>query len=439
MIYKQFFTVAASVHRFTGGLIVGKTPFPADYPTEWDHHPHEFLNEFWKCVKSFQNAVIQSFIQGLPNFLLERKWTASSTVPNDQRASTAGCETNSYVFQSLFTTNLGISTHPSYRYKIALERCGQTKGLPDSAVRLEQAEALFADETASLCGWPSGKVAWIEFLRNLEQDVWIAASMEAKCSDDTQLERRRFVETFGGPSAVNRPSADTTFEKEFLQEASQRFMVLQSQWLAGCTRGKIGSTLTLDLNQIDGHKVEVSQRGLLRLRYKSIDDRIVTVDFKLGPSVAPLERDDTRTIHFTELGIDLRSPTGFTLRVPAYNSACTLPLSVLNSRESGHAFVSLWKTIRDRDATMAASLDSSGAAATDTSEYPEALCASPIGEKGAKPPNKRPGTIQPPNWNDALWLLGRYIDLRLPRGGDFWTGKKDDFSQGTDDVTGFIE
>ncbi|KAL3608600.1 hypothetical protein FPOAC2_03603 [Fusarium poae] len=441
MAYKQFFTVAASVHRFTGGLIVGNTPFHASHPTQWDDDSHEFLVEFQKCVKAFQNAVIQSFIHRLPGFLLEREWTQSSTISDDQRASAARhhpVETNSYVFQSLFTTNFG-NKHPLYRYKVALERCGQTKGLPDSAVRLEQAEALFTDGTASLCGWHSEKAHWIEFIQGLEQDVWIAASMEVKSPDDTQLERQKFVEKFGGENVVNRTSADITFEKEFLQKASQSFMVIQSQWLTGRTRGKTGSTSTIDLSHIDGHNVEVSQRGQIRLSYKSINNQTVTAEFKFGPSVAPLEKGDARTIHFTEHGIDLRTPTGFTLRVPAYNSACTLPLSVMKGREAGRAFVSLWEIIRGRDAAVAASPRPLGASVTDTSDYPEALRASPIGDKGAKPPSKHPGTVRPPNQNDALWLLGRYIDLRLPRGGDFWTGSKDDFPQGTDDVTGFIE
>ncbi|KAF5983347.1 hypothetical protein FCOIX_3245 [Fusarium coicis] len=47
-------------------------------------------------------------------------------------------------------------------------------------------------------------------------------------------------------------------------------------------------------------------------------------------------------------------------------------------------------------------------------------------------------TIQEPG-NDAMWLLKRYIDSYLPDGGDFWTGNKVDFPQGTDDVARFIE
>ncbi|KAG7422370.1 hypothetical protein Forpe1208_v001464 [Fusarium oxysporum f. sp. rapae] len=58
---------------------------------------------------------------------------------------------------------------------------------------------------------------------------------------------------------------------------------------------------------------------------------------------------------------------------------------------------------------------------------------------GAEPPCKPPKTIQEPEKNDALWLLKGYIDLRLPDGGDFWTGNKEDFLQGTDDVAGFID
>ncbi|KAF4990121.1 hypothetical protein FGRMN_8649 [Fusarium graminum] len=445
VMYKQFFAVAASVHKFTGGLMVGDTPFHAAHDPQWDHNWHGFYNEFLKCVKTFQNAVIQSYIKRLPSFLLEQRWTEPINASNDQRASTRGDnrldiqqELESFILPSLFAIASKV-VHPPYRYKLALERCGLTKGLPDSAIRLEQAEALFADGTASLCGWASGKVAWIDFFQSLEQDVWIAASMEAQSPNEPQLERQKFVETFGGPGAISRTGDNIALEKASLQRASQSFMVIQSDWLAGCTRGKSGSTPSVGLNHIDGHNVEVSQRGLVRLRYTSVDDLEITTEIKLGPSIAPLEKDDKRTVHFTEFGIDLRTPTGFTLRVPAYNSTCTLPLSVMGSRESGQGFVSLWKTIRGNGVSVVASLNPSEASAAEFSEYPEALRASPIGDKGEKPPNKSPETTQSPNRNDALWLLEKYIDLRLPRGGDFWTGSKDDFPQGTGDAAGFVE
>lgn len=222
-MYRKFFAVAASVHRYTGGLIVGETPLHAAYHPQWDRDSHEFDEELRKCVKSFQNAVINCNIQRLPDFLLERKWTDSNTISNDQRTSTVGdnklhieYEHGSLILPSLFATG-SKNAHPPYRYKLALERCGQTKGLSDSTVRLEQAEALFTDGTATLCGWSSGKVDWVKFLQSLEKDVWIAASMEAKSPDEPQPERQKFIETFGEQSVVDRTNGDLVFEKTLLQ------------------------------------------------------------------------------------------------------------------------------------------------------------------------------------------------------------------------------
>ncbi|CAG7561041.1 unnamed protein product [Fusarium equiseti] len=441
--YKHLFAIASSVHRYTGGLIVGETPLYATHPPEWEHDRNHFFSEMSKCVKSFQNAVINSHIQRLPDFLVQRNWTAPSSLSQRSEALTVGDNTFSaqnqdqaHIVSSLFTTG-SYSTHPPYRYKLALERCGQTRGPPDSPVRQQQAEALFSDGIASLCGWTSGEMAWVEYLQGLRQDTWIAASMEVGGPNHPQPERQKFMAAFIENSTGDQTGSGITLE-EMLQTASQKFMVQQSHWLASHTRGKIGNSPLLDLQSIDGHDVEVSQRGQLRLKYKLGDGPIISRDIKLGPSIAPLERDDTRTIHFTELGIDLRTAAGFTLRVPVHNSECTLPLSVMGNRQNGQDFLSLWKAVRGETVSSPFPLSSS-VFASEESRYPAELCLSPNGKQGSMPPTKRPGMIQPLGHNDALWLLKQFVDMRLPHGGDFWTGSKDDFPQGTDDVAGFIE
>lgn len=440
--YKHLFAIASSVHRHTGGLIVGETPLYATHPPEWEHDWNHFFSEMPKCVKSFQNAVINSHIQRLPDFLVQRNWTAPSPLSQRSEALTGGNtfstqnQDQAHIVSSLFTTG-SHSTHPPYRYKLALERCGQTRGPPDSPVRRQQAEALFSDGIASFCGWTSGKMAWVEYLQGLRQDTWIAASMEVGGPNHPQPERQKFMAAFIEKSTDDPSCGGITLE-EMLQTASQKFMVQQSDWLASHTRGKRGNSPVLDLQSIDGHDVEVSQRGQLRLKCKLRDGSMISRDIKLGPSIAPLERDDTRTIHFTDSGIDLRTAAGFTLRVPVHNSECTLPLSVMGNRQNGQDFLSLWKAVRRETVSSPFPLSSS-IFASEESRYPAELCLSPNGRQGSRPPTKRPEMIQPLGHNDALWLLKQFVDMRLPYGGDFWTGSKDDFPQGTDDVAGFIE
>ncbi|KAH7181681.1 hypothetical protein DER46DRAFT_620717 [Fusarium sp. MPI-SDFR-AT-0072] len=361
-------------------------------------------------------------------FLLERSWTGSSSsvLPesalDDNNSAIAGNQPYSPMPSSLFETK-SLAVHPPYRFKLALERCGKTEGPPSSIIRRQQAEQLFEDTVPKLCGWLLDKVAWVEFLQELDEGVWIAPSLETARGDRVvQPERDRFIETFGGKGDAGESSNDETGGIK-LRRASQQ--------------GKVADSPCLDLNEAEGHQIKVSQRGKVQLRFKSKND-LVTTEIKLGPIIAPLEKDDKRTIHFTDLGIDIRTATGLTIKVPINNSACTLLLSAMKSHQNGTDFISLWKEVRgeaqpeDRVSSLLKSSD-------EDADYPPELCVSSTGNMGAEPPCKPPKTIQEPEKNDALWLLKGYIDLRLPDGGDFWTGNKEDFLQGTDDVAGFIE
>ncbi|KAF4485709.1 hypothetical protein FAGAP_11442 [Fusarium agapanthi] len=188
----------------------------------------------------------------------------------------------------------------------------------------------------------------------------------------------------------------------------------------------------------EGHQINVSQRGKVQLRFNVKNNLFITTDIKLGPLIAPLEKDDKRTIHFTGLGIDIRTATGWTIKVPINNSRCTLPLSALKSHKNGTEFIRLWKAVRG-EAQPERGLSCLLKSSDEDTDYPLELCVSSNGEKGAKPPQKRLETFQEPGKNDAMWLLKSYIDSYLPDGGDFWTGNKVDFPQGTDDVARFIE
>jgi hypothetical protein len=442
--YMAFFSVAASVHRCHGGLVVGPNPLDAAHPPEWKGDVRSFNEEFLKCVHSFQNAVINSYIKNLPKFLLERIWTgsnSSSVLPefalDESNSAIAGNQPYSPMPSSLFETK-PLAVHPPYRFKLALERCGKTEGPPLSIIRRQQAELLFEDTVPKLCGWLLGKVAWVEFLQELDEGVWIAASLETARGDEMiQPKRDRFIETFGDKGDAGESSNDEAGGIK-LQRASQQFMVQQMLWLGKITRGKVADSPYLNLNEAEGHQVKVSQRGKVQLRFKLKNDLTVTTDIKLGPLIAPLEKDDKRTIHFTDLGIDIRTATGLTINVPINNSTCILPLSAMKSHQNGTDFISLWKAVRG-EAQPADSVSSLLKSSDEDADYPPELCVSSTGEMGAKPPNRRLETIQEPEKNDALWLLKSYIDLRLPDGGDFWTGSKEDFPQGTDDVAGFIE
>ncbi|KAH7218188.1 hypothetical protein DER44DRAFT_804489 [Fusarium oxysporum] len=406
--------------------------------------PSDKTLERWRKVYDFiRKDESLEFPRKLRNkFLLERSWTGSnsSVLPeptlDDNNSAIAGNQPYSPIPSSLFETK-SLAVHPPYRFKLALERCGKTEGPPSSTIRRQQAEQLFGDTVPKLCGWLLDKVAWVEFLQELDEGVWIAASLETARGDRVvQPERDRFIETFGGKGDAGESSNDETGGIK-LQRASQQFMIQQMQWLGNITRGKVAGSLYLDLNEAEGHQIKVSQRGKVQLRFKSKNDSMVTTNIKLGPIIAPLEKDDKRTIHFTDLGIDIRTATGLTIKVPINNSACTLPLSAMKSHQNGTDFISLWKAVRgearpeDRVSSLLKSSD-------EDADYPPELCVSSTGNMG-EPPRKLLKTIQEPEKNDTLWLLKGYIDLRLPDGGDFWTGNKEDFPQGTDDVTGFIE
>ncbi|KAG4266165.1 hypothetical protein FPRO03_01449 [Fusarium proliferatum] len=338
---------------------------------------------------------------------------------------------------SLFETK-ALAVHPPYRFKLALERCGKTEGPPSSIIRHQQAEQLFEHKVPKLCGWSLDKVAWVEFLQGLDEGVWIAASLETARDDEmTWPERDRFIETFGDRTGADE--SDTNEARGIkLQRASQRFMIQQMQWLGNITRGKVADSSYLNLNEAEGHQVNVSQRGKVQLRFNLKNNSIITTDIKLGPLIAPLEKDDKRTIHFTGLGIDIRTATGLTIKVPINNSTCTLPLSAMKSHKNGIEFIRLWKAVRGEDQPERC-LSSLLKSSDEDADYPPELRVSSNGEKGAKPPQKRLETFQEPGENDAMWLLKSYIDSHLPDGGDFWTGNKVDFPQGTDDVGRFIE
>ncbi|KAF5535104.1 hypothetical protein FMEXI_10971 [Fusarium mexicanum] len=110
----------------------------------------------------------------------------------------------------------------------------------------------------------------------------------------------------------------------------------------------------------------------------------------------------------------------------------------MKSHKNGTEFIRLWKAVRG-EAQPERGLSSLLKSSDEDADYPLELCVSPNGEKGAKPPQKRLETFQEPGKNDAMWLLKSYIDSYLPDGGDFWTGNKVDFPQGTDDVARFIK
>ncbi|RBA11529.1 hypothetical protein FPRO05_04701 [Fusarium proliferatum] len=442
--YTALFSVAASIHRCPGGLVAGLNPLEAAHPSEWKDDMRSFNDEFLKCVHSFQNAVIHSYIKNLPNFLLERNWTGSNSSsklpklsPHERNSAIAGNQPSFHMPASLFETK-ALAVHPLYRFKLALERCGKTEGLPSSIIRHQQAEQLFEHKVPKLCGWSSDKVAWVEFLQGLDEGVWIAASLETARGDEmTWPERDRFIETFGDRTGADE--SDTNEARGIkLQRASQRFMIQQMQWLGNITRGKVADSSYLNLNEAEGHQINVSQHGKVQLRFNLKNDSIITTDIKLGPLIAPLEKDDKRTIHFTDLGIDIRTATGLTIKVPINNSTCTLPLSAMKSHKNGIEFIRLWKAVRGED-QPGRCLSSLLKSSDEDADYPPELRVSSNGEKGATPPQKRLETIQEPGENDAMWLLKSYIDSHLPDGGDFWTGNKVDFPQGTDDVGRFIE
>lgn len=107
----------------------------------------------------------------------------------------------------------------------------------------------------------------------------------------------------------------------------------------------------------------------------------------------------------------------------------------MRKHKDGSDFLALWRMIRKRTDSTSFARDSWDI----DSHYPPELRVSPIGEKGANLPAKRPETIQQPERNDALWLLKEFIDLRFPSGGAFWTGGRVSFPLSTDDVTDFTK
>ena len=165
------------------------------------------------------------------------------------------------------------------------------------------------------------------------------------------------------------------------------------------------------IDKLNGSQVNISQKGLVTIKIKDTKGAIDTVRLKLGDSLAPLNFLDTKTIHFTPYGVDIRGPQGETLCMRSKERVATIPIRDLPGYQDGHQLVSVWESITGHRAPKLPSSLSSLPDATST---------------GRKIPTKVPEDVETlkPNAVDALWLLNEYLNHVLPNGGRFWNGDK---------------
>ncbi|OAA61274.1 hypothetical protein SPI_05298 [Niveomyces insectorum RCEF 264] len=208
-----------------------------------------------------------------------------------------------------------------------------------------------------------------------------------------------------------------------LHAAIEELMAKQTEWLQRQSlKGPSHKLPLIPMAQLDGSKVNINQKGDMRLRVWSADGHEHLIATYIGHLAAPVHPDDFRTIHFTPHGVDLRNPQGISL-CPRTNDlrddiavAPTFPISRLKRLEGGKELSLIWKQIRGIEPLQ--------------SDAPK---GNPIPKRA--PENLE--SIRPLALNDALWLLDQYLDEYFPDGGEIWLGEKRYFPKGTDDVDRF--
>ncbi|RYP42686.1 hypothetical protein DL767_000055 [Monosporascus sp. MG133] len=243
-------------------------------------------------------------------------------------------------------------------YVATLERCGIAEGPPQSDQRRQQARHLFQSWVPARYG-QTDEATWVNFI--LEQ-----------------------------PEATMGIKFCFTIWQNAIQRISEELMTSQMRWLeATHQRGQklLGDVPRVE--ELDGHRVNVNQHGLVTIKYRKQGASTVTIQIKLGSSVVPRSYLDGRTVHFTPNSVDIRNQQGVTLHTRGKAKQATIPVADLPAM------------------VMAGNLSISGSRSPAWG-LPVSSLSLLIKE-------------------DALWLLNEYLNQELPEGGDFWTGEKENF------------
>lgn len=116
------------------------------------------------------------------------------------------------------------------------------------------------------------------------------------------------------------------------------------------TRKRGPNIIPVEQKDLDGSKIRVSDHGEIQIRYYRSEGslEVEKLTWKSGPSLIPAGPEDTRTIHFTTEGIDIRNAAGETIylrtRRPS-NSKATFPKSVFTTYTIGGRLLKLWEEV----------------------------------------------------------------------------------------------
>ena len=228
--------------------------------------------------------------------------------------------------------------------------------------------------------------------------------------------------------------------QDALQKVSDTLWTEHSQWLfetlqKGAYQKHVSTT---PFEELEGSKIWINHDGTLTIKYRNFETiEVESLRMRVGYLFVPLVREDIRTIHFTEVGIDIRDSLGAPILGEKDGRTVTFPLSSFDARENGPKLVSLWENVmrlKRPSLPSLSSLPSKGMPHRHTTP-------SPWKEKGLQIPLKGPKKLdRPPSRNDALWLLNEFLDLHFPHGGDFWNDINSEyFPESTNDTNTFLQ
>lgn len=308
-------------------------------------------------------------------------------------------------------------------YVVVLERCGRTNGAPHSPGRLTQCLQLYASEIPALYGFHDQQ-AWVNFVSDQQEGMWLGACLELsrlrnKCyPDGTSL-----ASLSGAKSVTSSDVVEHSYKCDALHTISSNLMQKQMNWLTDIS--KRGCKLTvMGIEHLDGSVVHINSHGLITLKVLRNKDNIQTLQLKTGSSLAPRTYLDTRTIHFTALGIDIRDQAGKTLYLREKDRGATILTSEFPRYLCGNVLADTHRELTKSASTFPL-----------ISQHKPTFESHITRPKGLSFPNKLTEAYEssPPKENDALWLLNQYLNQYFAEGGTYWAGNLLDFPKGTGD------
>jgi len=193
-------------------------------------------------------------------------------------------------------------------------------------------------------------------------------------------------------------------------------------------------SLYVTTREMQGYPIGIKDDGIFVIRWKhpNGENRDLYLSAKFA---APKSSRDSRTLSFTEFGIDIVDGSGRPLRSSSVwdlsMSKASIPKTSFLGRPPGQLLLDLWETVcqgRGDD----------GAEEQFVEESRE------WGSKGQKMLMRFATKTQisqqniPPLENDANYLLKEFLDERFPNGGIFRTAPGEKIPDSTEDLKAFI-